>query len=126
MLNLGRIGGYCEKTIRLHFEKLFDFVWFNAGVIKTSCGKDLIAAFDPSYIPKSGKKTPGLGKWWSGKDQCALKGLEISCLSIVDTEAGTAMSLEIVQTPSKDILEKRKQNLVGHYVSIIEKNIDTL
>lgn len=126
MLNLSRFGNYSEKSVRLHFEKLFDFVAFNRNIIEPSCGKDLIAAFDPSYIPKSGKKTPGLGRWWSGKDQCTLKGLEISCLSIVDTEAETAMSLEVVQTPSKDILEERKQNLVGHYVSIIEKNIDTL
>ncbi len=28
MLNLGRTGGYCEKSIRLHFEKRFDFVSF--------------------------------------------------------------------------------------------------
>jgi hypothetical protein len=126
MLNLSRFGKYSEKSIRLHFEKFFDFVAFNRNTIESSCGKKLIAAFDPSYIPKSGKKTPGLGRWWSGKDQCALKGLEISCLSVVDTEAETAMSLEIVQTPSKEILEERKQNLVGHYVSIIEKNIETL
>ncbi len=61
MLNLGRMGGYCEKSIRLHFEKLFDFASFNAALITKSCSKDLIAAFDPSYIPKSGKQTPGLG-----------------------------------------------------------------
>ena len=126
MLNLGRIGGYCEKSIRLHFEKLFDFVCFNAGLIKTSCGKDLIAAFDPSYIPKSGRQTPGLGRWWSGKDQCTLKGLEISCLSIVDVAAGTAMSLEVVQTPSKEVLQTKKQNQVSHYVSIIKKQIPVL
>ena len=126
MLNLGRIGGYCEKSIRLHFEKFFDFVSFNTGVIKGSCGKELIAAFDPSYIPKSGKRTPGLGRWWSGKDQCTLKGLEISCLSIVDVSAGTAMSLEAVQTPSKEVLQARKQNLVSHYVSIITKQMPTL
>src|ERR1017187_5618553 len=59
MLNLSRIGCYSEKSIRLHFEKLFDFVSFNAILIKKSCGKQLIAAFDPSYIPKSGKQTPG-------------------------------------------------------------------
>ena len=126
MLNLGRFGNYSEKSVRLHFEKLFDFVAFNRNIIESSCGKKLIAAFDPSYIPKSGKNTPGLGRFWSGKDQCSLKGLEISCLSIVDIEAETAMSLEIVQTPSKDILEAKKQNLVGHYVGIIEKNLSTL
>jgi hypothetical protein len=126
MLNLGRIGSYCEKSIRLHFEKFFDFVSFNASLIKGSCGKELIAAFDPSYIPKSGKRTPGLGRWWSGKDQCTLKGLEISLLSIVDVAAGSAMSLEAVQTPSKEVLKARKQNLVGHYVSIITKQMPTL
>jgi hypothetical protein len=126
MLNLSRIGGYCEKSMRLHFEKLFDFVSFNASLIKKSCGKQLIAAFDPSYIPKSGKQTPGLGRYWSGKDQCTLKGLEISCLAIVDTVAGTAMSLEAVQTPSKEVLQAKKQNLVSHYVSIITKQMPTL
>ncbi len=114
MLNLSRIGSYSEKSIRLHFEKLFDFVSFNCEVINKNCGKDLIAAFDPSFIPKSGKQTPGLGRWWSGKDQCTLKGLEISCLSIVDVKAGTAMSLEAVQTPSKEVLQAKKQNLVSH------------
>src|SRR5215210_6298670 len=126
MLNLGRIGGYCEKSIRLHFEKLFDFVSFNEALIKKSCSKDLIAAFDPSYIPKSGKQTPGLGKWWSGKDQCTLKGLEISCLSIVVVTAGTAMSLEAVQTPSKEVLQSKNQNQVSHYVSIIKKQMPNL
>jgi hypothetical protein len=28
--------GYCEKSIRLHFEKLFDFVSFNAALISKS------------------------------------------------------------------------------------------
>ncbi len=126
MLNLGRLGSYSEKSIRLHFEKLFDFVSFNTALIKKSCGKQLIAAFDPSYIPKSGKQTPGLGRWWSGKDQCTLKGLEISCLSLVDVVAQTAMSLEVVQTPSKEALQAKRQNLVSHYVSIITKQMPTL
>ena len=126
MLNLSRIGIYSDKSIRLHFEKLFDFVSFNAGLVKESCSKDLIAAFDPSFIPKSGKQTPGLGRWWSGKNQCTLKGLEISVLSIVDIKAATAMSLEAVQTPSKEVLQAKEQNLVSHYVSIIQKQMPVL
>ena len=59
MLNLGRLGAYSEKSIRLHFENLFDFVSFNVALIKKSCTKELIAAFEPSYIPRSGKQTPG-------------------------------------------------------------------
>jgi hypothetical protein len=126
MLNLSRIGAYSEKSIRLHFEKLFDFVSFNTAVIHKSCGKELIAAFDPSYIPKSGKQTPGLGKWWSGKEQCTRKGLEISCLSIIDVAAGTALSLEAVQTPCKEVLQQENRNQVSHYVSIIKRQMPTL
>ena len=55
MLNLGRLGAYSEKSIRLHFENLFDFVSFNVALIKKSCTKELIAAFDPSCIPRSGR-----------------------------------------------------------------------
>jgi Transposase DDE domain len=126
MLNLSRFSEYSEKAIRLQFEKLFDFVSFNKGIIKDSCGKELIAAIDPSFIPKSGKHTPGLGKFWSGKDSCALKGLEISVLAIVDVLAGTAMSLEAIQTPGRAALDALEQNLVTHYVNIIKKQAATL
>jgi len=40
--------------------------------------------FDPSHINKSGKKTYGLGSFWSGKDLRSKKGLEIGCLAMVD------------------------------------------
>src|SRR4051794_31441290 len=79
MLNLSRFSCYGEKSIRLHFEQCFDFVSFNTHLIEKHSSKELIAAFDPSYIPKSGKQTPGLGKWWSGTQQRAVKGLEIGC-----------------------------------------------
>ncbi len=36
------------------------------------------------------------------------------------------MSLEAVQTPSKEVLQAKKQNLVSHYVSIITKQMPTL
>jgi len=50
--------------MRLHFEQFFDFGWFNTELNKKSCGKELITAFDPSFIPKIGKQIPGLGRWW--------------------------------------------------------------
>ncbi|MEO5995811.1 MAG: hypothetical protein ABIN89_03745 [Chitinophagaceae bacterium] len=51
--------------------------------------------------------------------------MEISTLAIVDTIAGTALSLEAVPTPSNEVLELKKQNLVSHYVSILKKQIPT-
>jgi len=126
MINLSRFGNYSDKSIRLHLEKDFDFASFNSHLIASACSENLIAAFDPSYIPKAGKTTPGLGRYWSGKDQRALKGLEISCLAIIDVDAQTAMPLEIVQTPSKEALKKENKNLISHYVSIIEKQLPNL
>ena len=45
---------------------------------------------------------------------------------VENTAAGTAMALEAVPTPSKEVLQARKQNLVSHYVSIITKQMPTL
>lgn len=126
MLNLSRFGPYCDKSIRLHLEEPFDFVCFNTHLVEQKCGKELIAAFDPTFIPKSGKQTPGLGKWWSGTQQRALKGLEIGCLSLIDVQAATAMSLEAVQTPAPERLQVKGKNLISHYVSIIQKRMDVL
>lgn len=53
-------------------------------------GKECIAVFDSSYIKKSGKKTYGKGKFWSGKDEQIKDGLEIGCLALTDVSDGTA------------------------------------
>ncbi len=53
-----RYGSYSEKSYRLHFEKGFDFFKFNAELYKLKLSNNCIVAFDPSYLPKSGKHTP--------------------------------------------------------------------
>jgi hypothetical protein len=126
MLNLSRFGAYSDKSIRLQMEQQFDFVCFNTQLIGQKCAKELIAAFDPTFIAKSGKQTPGLGKWWSGTRQRALKGLELGCLSIIDVQAATAMSLEAVQTPATAVLQAQGNNLISHYVSILQKRMEVL
>jgi hypothetical protein len=67
-----------------------------------------------------------LGKWWSGTQLRALKGLEVGCLSLIDVQAATAMSLEAVQTPAPELLQVQGKNLISHYVSIIQKRKDVL
>lgn len=126
ILNLNRFGNYCEKSIRLHMERGFDFKGLNQQVIRRHCGKELIAAFDPTYLPKSGRQTPGLGRWWSGADNRALKGLEVGCLAIIDVLAESAMSLNIVQTPGKKVLEKKGWTMVDHYVDVIKSHMEQL
>lgn len=119
-LNLSRYGNgaYCEKSIRHQFSRKIPFVnWFGVA-FKGLNGKELVAAFDPSHIKKSGKHTFGKGKYWSGKDQQMKEGIEVSCLSIVDVTDRTAYSMEVVQTPSD-----RDGTLIDHYVGIIKNRL---
>ena len=67
---LGTFGTANEKTYRRHFEEGgMDTVTFNLWMarqfFKGSTGLKALA-IDPSYIYKSGKRTPGLGYFWSG------------------------------------------------------------
>ena len=67
---LGVYGRRSEKTYRKHFEDgMEDTVSFNLALAKEyfagSVGVKAIA-IDPSYISKSGKRTPGVGYFWSG------------------------------------------------------------
>ncbi|MCP4372363.1 MAG: transposase [Deltaproteobacteria bacterium] len=98
-LNMARYGTYSEKTYRTHFETSFDFFAFNKRSIEQTCSGHRIIAGDCSFIPKSGKKTPHLGKFWNGCVSKALPGLEISSLAVVDIETNTAFHLECKQTP---------------------------
>lgn len=122
-LNIYRYGngGYSEKSIRHQFSRKINFPgWFQTamGSLKK---KECIAAFDPSYISKSGKKTYGKDWFWSGKDQQTKAGLEIGCLALVDVADAAAYSIEAVQTPSD-----MKGKLMEHYVNIVKKNIDSI
>ncbi|MDM8556448.1 hypothetical protein QUF75_17120 [Desulfococcaceae bacterium HSG7] len=58
------------------------------------CSDHKVIAGDCGYIPKSGKKTPHIGKFWNGCASKAQKGLEISALAVADIEKNTAMHLE--------------------------------
>ena len=62
-LQLGRYGCFSEQTYRNLFEhETFDWFAFNGSIIsKHLTGKRKAIAIDPSYIPKSGKKTPWIG-----------------------------------------------------------------
>ena len=67
-LQLGRYGRFSEQTYRnLLSMKL------STGLRSTALSSASISqvkrkaiAIDPSYIPKSGKKTPWIGYFWSG------------------------------------------------------------
>jgi hypothetical protein len=124
--NMERWGSMTEKSYRHGFKKYFDWFSFNFHLVRQYAGKEIIAVFDPSYISKSGKQTYGLGMFWSGTRQRALKGIEIGCLAFADVAAGTALHGEAVQTPSPKYLKEKGKTLVNHYVEVIEKHISDI
>ncbi len=124
--NMERWGKMTEKSYRSGFEKSFDWFKFNYALVHQHCSTELIAVFDPSFIRKSGKQTYGVGMFWSGVSQKALRGLEVGCLAFVDVVNTTAMHGIAEQTPSPASLKAKGKTLVTHYVSIIEKHLEDI
>lgn len=118
-----RWGERTEKSYRSMFQKFFDWFGFNYELVKQYAGGEMICVFDPCFVKKSGKKTYGLSKFWSGTAGKALKGLEVGCLCFVDVAAGTALHALARQTPSVTSLQKKGKTLVDHYVSVVRKHL---
>jgi len=121
-----RYGNYSEKTYRLQFEKSFDFFQFNVALWKNHLSDNCIVAFDPSYLPKSGKHTPGKGIFYSGCLGKATGGIEIGGLGIIDIANNTAFNLEAIQTPGPEVLKAKGMSLVDHYAALIIKRSSEL
>ncbi len=110
---------YSEQALRNGFERGFDFLKINSSLIRTHCSDEIILVFDPTFIAKSGKKTEGLGFFWSGKDQKPKKGLELGCLAAIDVKNETALYLDGVQSPASKDRKKFKITLIDHYRNFI-------
>jgi hypothetical protein len=122
-LQLGRFGNFKEQRYRQQFEKPFPWLDFNKELTLSHGGSRFVIAFDPSYINKSGKKTPGVGWYWSGCAGQAKWGLEIGGLAAIDLDNHTAFHLEAVQTLIED---KQATRLTDWYVNVIKERKETL
>ena len=111
-LQLGRYGKYSEQRYRQQFELDFDWFFFNSSLVESHFGSRLAIAFDPSYISKSGKCTPYLGRFWSGCAGKAKRGLEISGIGAMDLDLHTCLHLEAVQTSAPSTLETENWTLI--------------
>ena len=120
-LNFERYGQKNEATYRNHHESGFDFKSFNCHLIEEHTSTHRLIAFDPSYISKSGKKTPGVGYFWSGCAGKAKWGLEVCGFAAVDLDANTALHYFATQTmPSKG------QGLMDFYCTLLKKKAPEL
>jgi len=116
-LQLSRFSEYCEQYFRINFENRFNFQKFNFTLISMQKIKECIVAFDPSYIPKSGKSTFGTGYFWSGCAKKAKWGLDICGFAVVDILRNTAFHLNAIQTPHLENI-----TLIDYYCRIITEN----
>ena len=125
-LQLGRYSSFGEQRFRRQFENGFDFFSFNKALSMPWIGTRNAVAFDPSFIHKSGKQTPGIGYFWSGCAGRTLKGIEILGLSVIDADTRLSFHLEAVQTPPTNCLQDNDLSLIDWYAGAIKKHIEQI
>lgn len=99
--NLARFSHLHEHTFRRHFSRAFDWLSFNLAVLRLQAHPDepLIGVFDTSFLPKSGKHTWGLDKFFSSAAQAVRTGLEVSLVGVIATRSRRTIALDATQTP---------------------------
>jgi DDE superfamily endonuclease len=99
--NLSRYCDYSERTVARQYRAPFAWPDFHERVLAAALDprSEVLSAQDASFIPKSGKKTYGLGHFFNGCAHRAERGLEISTLAVVDVTRRCAFTLAVAQTP---------------------------
>jgi DDE superfamily endonuclease len=99
--NLSRYCDYSERTVARQYRAPFAWPDFHERVLTAALDprSEVLSAQDASFIPKSGKKTYGLGHFFNGCAHRAERGLEISTLAVVDVTRRCAFTLAVAQTP---------------------------
>lgn len=113
---------WCETTLHNWQKRGLGLAEFNCKLIERHGSGEHMVIFDPSYLPKSGKRTPGLGRYWSGQAGAVKRGIEVGSFAIGDLGHHTAFHLAAELTPSASELKKKEVSLMGHYVGLVSKH----
>ena len=99
--NMSRYSPSHERTFSRWYGRGFDWVSLNQAAITEVVPPehDQALVMDASFVPKSGKHTYGLDRFWNGSHSRAEKGLEISTLGWLDITGNCAYCLSVEQTP---------------------------
>ena len=122
--NLSRYSACHEKTFARWFARDFDFVSLNhAAIIEVvPVHHEHVLAFDPSFVPKSGKQTYGLDVVWNGAHSRTEQGVEIAALAWVEVTRNSAYTLSVEQTPttqSSDVEQTRIDIYLAHIAGVV-------
>ena len=123
---LAGLGFHHDSTYHDWFSRDLGIKTFNMDLIQRHGSGDYFVIFDPSFLPKSGKKTPHLGWFWSGSAKSAKRGLEIGGFAVCDLGHHTAFHLNASLTPAPPELKKENRTLVEHYVLEVGKNREAI
>jgi hypothetical protein len=121
--NLSRYSSYHERTFSRWYAKDFDFVSLNkAAIIRVvPCDHEQALVIDASFVPKSGKETYGLDRFWNGSHGRTEKGLEISALAWLDITDNCAYSLSVEQTPPTDKATDCEATRIDAYLAQVSR-----
>ena len=99
--HMSRYSPYHERTFARWYGRDLDWVSLNKGAITAVVPPEPDQAWvlDARFVPKSGKHTSGLDRFWNGSHNRAEKGLEISTLAWLDITDNCAYGLSGEQTP---------------------------
>jgi hypothetical protein len=99
--NMSRYSPSHERTFSRWYARDFDWVSLNQAAITEAVPPEHAQALvmDASFVPKSGKHTYGLDRFWNGSHSRTEKGLEISTLAWLDITDNCAYCLSVEQTP---------------------------
>ena len=115
-----------EGTFHNWFKKDLLLDEFNRTLIDQHGSGDCFVIFDPSFLPKSGKQTPGLGYFWSGQAGAVKRGLEIGCFGVGDLGHHTAFHLSASLTPTAAELRKEGKTLMQHYLGLVGAQLEQI
>lgn len=123
-LQLGRYGSRGEQCYRQTFDREFDWLNFNMNLAANRFQygmKRLAIAIDPSYVPKAGKKSAHIGRFWSGCASAIKHGLEVLGIGLIDADIRDCMMLRAVQTLNATELALKNLTLPQWYLSVLSK-----
>ena len=130
MLGISRWSeGSSYKSIERFFVFFLDWLSLKWKMIERVIGKEVILVADETTVSKSGKETHGLGYFYSGIHNRAIKGISFLSFSIVDVESRRAYPLftkQMKKVKKEKIEKKSKKRGVGRPKGSKNKNSSKL
>lgn len=118
--NLSRYSTLTERSYRRQYDEAFEFMAVNGCLIGQAIAPERfqVSAIDCSFVPKSGKATYGVDRFYNGKAGRAEPGLEVSTIAVVDVAASMAYALSVRQTPAALATETQMDEMtrIDHYL----------